>query len=186
MTIKLIGLTGKMGSGKSTAIKFITKWAGRNKRDIKPLKFAQPLYDMQEYIYDRISPVYTRPDDFVKDRKLLQWLGTEWGRDTIRKTLWGDIFAEAFTTWSKNEAVIVVSDDVRFDTEAELIHKLGGKIIQLTRSSGDDVTHGGASGHASEAGINQKFVDFVVDNNGSLEEYEMRLYETLERMKGNK
>lgn len=164
----IITLSGPMGSGKSTAIAEITKQFPNSRL----IKFAGTLYDIQEMIYDRISSVYTRPEDFVKDRKLLQWLGTDWGRDTISQTLWVDIWrAEAESC--EEAGVVVLCDDCRFDNEASIIKDMGGYIIKLNSDRNLDRAQGGEGikAHASESGIDSKYVDIAIDNNGTIEEF---------------
>lgn len=51
----IIGLNGTMGVGKSTAAALIDKVSIN---PVKLVKFAGPLYDMQEYIYRRISKAH--------------------------------------------------------------------------------------------------------------------------------
>ena len=46
--MKLIAFTGKMGSGKSTAIEELRKLVNYQTANVK---FAQPLYDIQEFVY---------------------------------------------------------------------------------------------------------------------------------------
>ncbi len=167
---KLIGLNGTMGCGKSEAFKAIKAYAGN--RETVLVKFAQPLYDMQELIYDRIKSVYSRPDTFIKDRKLLQWLGTDWGRDTISTNLWVDIWK---TEVERNIAkgALVVCDDVRFDNEASVVKAMGGTIVRIisNRTAERIDTNAGIKSHASEAGIAHEFVDIFMENNTSLEDY---------------
>lgn len=161
--VKIIGLTGNMGSGKSTAAAILKKIAG----PAHIIKFAQPLYDMQEYIYARAG---LEP---VKDRRLLQWLGTEWGR-SINKNLWIDIWKEDVTEClERNKDAIVICDDVRFDEEAQIIKDMGGKIIKMISNVEriDKVN----TGHASEKGINRDLVNAVVINDGTLEDLEKNL-----------
>lgn len=175
---RLIAFTGGMGTGKSTAINFITNLGRDNALPVKLVKFAGPLYDMQEMIYGRISPVIKRQEDFKKDRKLLQWLGTDWGRDTISKTLWVDLWKADVEAALSDLTTIVVCDDVRFDNEAETVHALGGKVIKLVANDrrGAEV---GIAGHASEAGVSERLVDAVIHNNGSISEFESAVAETL-------
>ncbi len=172
----LIGFNGGMGCGKSTAIQALKDFVFP--RDVLLVKFAQPLYDMQEFVYRRISSVHTRPDDFKKDRKLLQWLGTDWGRDTISQDLWVSIWqAEVadLRTWHKDP--IIVCDDVRFDNEAEVLKNLGGHVIKIVRQ--DNTAHAiggeGIVGHKSESGISVALTDFTVHNDSTLLEFERRL-----------
>jgi len=172
--MKIIGFSGLMGVGKSTAIASVR---ALHTAPTKQFKFAQPLYDIQEYIYDRIAQVYKPGKDFVKDRTLLQWVGTEWGRGTISESLWIDLWKAEVTRYlTRNPHAVIVCDDVRFDNEAEAIKAMGGKIIQLTGPSRTD-TGAGISGHASENGIDSMFIDATIDNSGPIEDLKRLLEE---------
>lgn len=176
--MKLIALTGKAGSGKSTTIECL--------KDLQhhPLvlnKFAGPLYDMQEMIYARIKPVYQRPASFVKDRTLMQLIATEWARKTISDTMWVDLWKieiENFQKASNNLAIepIFVCDDLRFDNEAETVKSLGGHIIQIVSIKVDERNVAqGILGHSSENGIDLKYIDYIVENNGSIDDLRQSL-----------
>lgn len=168
--MKLIGFTGKMGSGKSTAIQCIKEI---QRHPVYTLKFAQPLYDMQDYIYGRIESVHRKPASFIKDRKLLQFLGTDWGRQLISPTLWTDLWkAQAQQILNNNTGLIVVADDIRFDNEAELVRSMGGHIIQVESSKSVERidTKSGFAGHASESGVSLNNVDYILENNGTIDD----------------
>lgn len=167
----IVGITGKMGSGKSTAIEAL-KTLGR---PVFVHKFAGPLYAIQDFVYRLIAPVYPKPDGFVKDRVLLQWLGSNWGRDTISNTLWVDLWkARAQELTDKDAELILVSDDTRFDNEAETIKALGGIVIRLERT--DSAAHAeggiGIANHVSEAGIRADLIDYTITNDGTREEFQ--------------
>jgi ABC-type dipeptide/oligopeptide/nickel transport system ATPase subunit len=162
----LIGFNGGMGAGKSTAIQLLGKIADREVRNVK---FAQPIYDIQEYAYQRIASVYQRPANFVKDRKLLQWIGTEWGRDSISPDLWLSIWREEVLRLQHlNPDALIVCDDVRFDNEAMALRGLGGKIIRIVADRAQERTMAGIANHASEAGISAHYIDYLVENNGTV------------------
>jgi hypothetical protein len=174
----VIGFSGGMGVGKSTAVETLREsqikpWGVT----VKLIKFAQPLYDMQEFIYDRISGVYTRPETFIKDRKLLQWLGTDWGRESISKSLWMDVW-KADVELALAKGFTVVADDVRFDNEAQAIKDLGGKVILITSTKASERINTGAGiqNHASEAGISKNLIDKHITNDADYQSY----VETLE------
>ena len=170
----IIGLNGKMGVGKTEAVEIIRRI--HKDKEFEVVKFAQPLYDMQEFIYRRIKTVYARPDDFTKDRKLLQWLGTEWGRGTISENIWIDLWREE-VEFTRSNGTHVINDDTRFDNEAETIRALGGKVIQITsnRSADRINTTSGIVDHSSEAGLTPGLVDAIITNNGTLDEFEEQL-----------
>lgn len=173
---QIIAFNGKMGVGKSTAIEFLNKGTAKAVRNIK---FAQPLYDMQKLIYETIDMPVPEP----KDRKLLQWLGTDWGR-SIDENLWVNIFRDKVKALFKDSNSIVTCDDVRFDNEAKTIKLLGGVIVKIvsTKTSGRIDTKAGIPSHASEVGIDSKYVDYTIENNGSLEDFKnslIKLYKEL-------
>lgn len=163
--MKLIAFSGAMGSGKSTAIKMLGQLYDGGTVNVK---FAQPLYDIQEAIYDRISIAYQRPEDFVKDRKLLQWLGTDWGR-SIDERLWVRLWKDAVCDPKNVYAdAIITCDDCRFDNEAKAVKELGGFVVKVIsdKTRIEKVN----TGHASEAGISNEYVDAIIDNSGDLDQ----------------
>lgn len=167
MEPKIIGFAGGMGAGKSTAISLIKQMY---KYSVVNVKFAQPLYDIQEVIYRRISGVYERPAGFVKDRKLLQWLGTDWGRDTISPTLWVDLWRDQVEKVKRLQfPQVIVCDDVRLDNEAEAIKAAGGIVVRITRPNPEAEGGAGIKNHASESGINKSLIDFEIENNDTID-----------------
>lgn len=177
--MKLIAFTGKMGSGKSTAIAELRKLVNYQTANVK---FAQPLYDIQEFIYKRISGVYQRPESFVKDRTLLQWLGTNWGRDTISDSVWVDIWrhqVDLVTTLQTNVEVITC-DDLRFNNEALAVKSAGGIVVQITRKDANPDGGFGIKKHASEEGILDSLIDIKLQNDGNMEELSRKLNRILE------
>lgn len=171
----LIGFNGGMGCGKSTAIQALKDFVFPG--EVHLVKFAQPLYDMQEFIYRRISSVHTRDESFIKDRKLLQWLGTEWGRG-LNEDLWVSIWkAQVLSIQADDPEAVIVCDDVRFDNEGETVKERGGHVIKIVSNRAADRinTQAGIANHKSEAGIDNKFLDFIVENNDTVAAFEERL-----------
>src|SRR5690348_6899955 len=88
---RLIGLTGKAGSGKDTIADRLVVNKGFTK-----LAFAAPMkealnklfgFDPSDW-YDREWKETPLPGIGKSPRQLAQTLGTEWGRDTINPNLW--------------------------------------------------------------------------------------------------
>lgn len=154
----LIGITGRAGSGKSTAADVLLKagWAR--------VKFADPLKNMlraiglsDRHIEGDLKEV---PCDLLQGktpRWAMQSLGTEWGRQCIGEGLWLDL-ARREIALTIAQGVPVVVDDVRFENEAQLIRDLGGTILQITRGNAETPSH------ASEADLAG---DIVYRNNGT-------------------
>lgn len=174
-----------MGVGKSTAIELMRELI--NDRDTVVLvKFAQPLYDIQEEIYHRIQPVYTRPESFIKDRTLLQWLGTDWGRKHISETLWVDLWLakvnqheRVYNDLNGKDTLVIVCDDVRFDNEAETLRGRGGHVVKIVSNQNANRIQLINATHASEAGLAANLVDHTIVNDGTLEQYKDQLRQML-------
>lgn len=172
----VIAFTGPMGSGKSEAIKTLREQVGLHGRPVILVKFAGPLYEMQEFIYDRVRSVYQRPESFIKDRHLLQWLGTEWGRNTIDKDIWVKLWIADIQRYSQeNPEAILVCDDCRFDNEAEVVKSVGGIIVKLSTNRNGERIDTSRATHASENGVSNEFVDYIIENNDTLEHYKNQL-----------
>lgn len=174
----IIAFTGKMGSGKSTAAKQLEKLGYY----VTILKFAAPLYDIQELIYRRIEPIIRRDHTFEKDRKLLQLLGTEWGR-SLDEDLWVKLWkqdVEKLTNRFKDRPNhIIVVDDCRFDNEAQAVTDKGGYIVNiqcdgLAYSTRTILSKSGTE-HSSERGISSRFILATLENNGTVEELKENL-----------
>lgn len=166
MKNRIIALTGSMFSGKSTVQALLKSKLENNGYKVFTIKFAQPLYDMQEFIYDRINEKIPYP----KDRKLLQWLGTEWGR-SINKDLWVNLwYKDAQDVLSIFNNAIVLCDDVRFNNEAEAVKRLNGAIISIEASDAARARRGVLvnSNHTSEKGIDKEYITANIYNEGSL------------------
>ena len=170
--MKIIAFTGLMGSGKSTAVTELRELAQNRGLSTHNLKFAQPLYDIQNFIYERISQAHVPLDHVTKDRRLLQWLGTEWGREQISETLWIDLWSNEVERLSAIGVDIITCDDLRFENEAQAIKELGGILIKLTSSHSEKRidTKSGIAKHASEAGVSNESIDYVIENNGTIDD----------------
>lgn len=152
----LIGLAGPAGVGK-TFVANQFDWDHNFAR----VSFGEPLKRMSESLlrYAGVNAPrnFTRGDyketpldqlGGVSTRKVMQTLGTEWGRDQIDPDFWvmlGIRRAEALL----DEGVSVVIDDVRFDNEAAAIRKAGGMIFGVRGESTREVS----GDHISERGV---------------------------------
>ena len=161
MMTALLGITGKAGSGKSTAAQVLID-AGWVR-----IKFADPLKDMlraigltEDQIEGHLKEV---PCDLLQGRTprwAMQSLGTEWGRGCIGERVWLDIVRRKIAL-AMAAGLSVVVDDVRFENEAQVIRELGGLVLGISRNV--NVT----SGHVSENGTT---VDMTHINNGTVAE----------------
>jgi hypothetical protein len=101
----------------------------------------------------------------------MQTLGTEFGRDLIRKDIWvlraeSEIQKNASNPMHPQGTVI---SDVRFENEADIIRNRNGIIIHVIRDRTDDVEKD-VRLHGSEKGISIHENDLLLNNNGTITE----------------
>jgi len=168
--IKLIGITGAAGSGKSVLSKALQGQFG-----YYPMSFSAGLKKMiytlphlsEEKFADREWKEKVHPFYGKSPREMMQTLGTEWARNLIHPDIWVWVAAQKVEnkfTVTRNICNYIF-DDVRFENEAEWIRNTGGLIVVLRRDETPEVRE-----HSSEAGINTNIMDYVVRNNRSIED----------------
>ena len=191
----LIGISGKMGSGKDTlsivmnyiaddnAPDSIGRWtqdvddfAYKNKKYSEKLKYMvcfligcnrSDLED-REFKEKELGEEW----DGLTPRKLLQLLGTEAGRQIIHPNIWVNaLFADYENNKSEwlsatNSKWIIT--DVRFPNEANIIKEKGGIMIRINRPQYlDNGLVIRKNEHLSETSLDEydKF-DYVIENDG--------------------
>jgi len=78
----------------------------------------------------------------------------------IDKNIWLNVLQHKINSY-KNTKNFIISD-VRFNNEAEFVKNNGGIIIQIIRDTGNiDI-------HPSEKGVDDKYIDYIVNNNSSI------------------
>lgn len=170
----LIGFSGKKGSGKS----YFADYLVNNKLFIK-LSFASPLKEITKILFnlsdedvkDPIKKELINPKFNASPRELMQWLGTDIMREEFNKkfnysgSIWIDNVKDKIKTLLEDNKDVVI-DDVRFQNEVDMIHSLGGIVINL-RNDLDNTLNNSTSNHSSE---NQKLTfnyEFVNDKSYS-------------------
>ena len=170
----LIGFSGKKGSGKS----YFADYLVNNKLFIK-LSFASPLKEITKILFnlsdedvkDPIKKELINPKFNASPRELMQWLGTDIMREEFNKkfnysgSIWIDSVKDKIKTLLEDNKDVVI-DDVRFQNEVDMIHSLGGIVINLHNDL-DDTLNNSTSTHSSE---NQKLTfnyEFVNDKSYS-------------------
>lgn len=149
--MRLIGIAGQARAGKDTLASYMLDNIGDT---WTRSSFADPMRAM-------LSAIDVDCSDDAKDlpanqygvstRRMMQTLGTEWGRDGIGSNFWVDVFERS------NAGKYVIVPDVHFENEAALVRE-HGVLIHL-------VGRGGIEGnHVSENAIEFKPGDIVIDN----------------------
>jgi hypothetical protein len=110
----IIGISGKMGTGKSTVTNILVEALGKHRSE--RISLAKPIYNAQDALYK----MYGLEMEGEKDRDLLIAIGL-WGRNK-NPDFWLDQLAKYAIETDKE---VLICDDVRFENEANFIDKVG-------------------------------------------------------------
>ena len=171
--MKLIGLTGPARSGKDTTARIIYNTVFGKDYDpvcnhIIYLSFAAPIKAAIEVMCgcgyvegpEKETVIETLG---VSPRRLMQTLGTEWGRDCIGENFWVNLMEHNIKAIADDYDLGIITD-ARFENEAEFIRE-HGELWHVSRDTGQKV-----EAHSSENGIAFKDGDKRINNNGSIED----------------
>ena len=174
----LVGITGRKGSGKDAFAKHLID------QDFCNLKMAGVLKNMLRVLYtmagEKDEIIERKIEGDLKEqpceilggatpRWAMQSLGTEWAKmiDPTH-TLWSRIFENGVRPLLENGENVVCTD-IRFQHEVEVVRRLGGKLVRVSRpevSCNDP--------HPSELEMESLEVDETIFNVGTLKDLEKR------------
>ena len=136
--MKIIGLSGKMKSGKTTVAEYLERELDC---DVLVYGFADSV---RVLMYEFFGEVGRTMDDYksqsVKEekhvsgktnRQMLQEIGRK------MREIWPDVWIHNWREWVKGYECTVIVPDVRFPNEVKAIQDLGGIVIRLTRDPVD-------------------------------------------------
>jgi hypothetical protein len=159
--MNIIGVTGPARSGKDTVANFIVAMRGGYR-----YAFADPIRGMLVPLgIDMTDPYWQAhkeeeiPALGVSPRRLMQTIGTEWGRELINPRIW---IILANSVLLRHGPGMVISD-VRFEDEAQWVRSLGGTIVHVIRPDKQAVEE-----HKSEQGVTINDQDILIANSGSI------------------
>ena len=173
--MKIIGITGKAGAGKSTfreylkeALEFLGHggfapvWCCSFSDPIK--KAVRQMFSLEHAdLHDRVkkeAKLLSFPELNTSPRSLMQTLGTEWGRGIVGTDVWLLLMKKEAESLRKSGAGFLLIDDVRFDNEARWVVEQEGVVIEVER---DGIAI--ADAHVSEKGLTS-MPSYIVDNIG--------------------
>ena len=162
--MKLVGLTGRAGAGKSFVAREIMAIEQRSRL----VSFAGQLRKEIEGVFGvgHIKRLWDKPTS-PEIRALLQWYGTDYRRAEDPDYWVKRAMSEARPLQFDN--YLVVFDDVRFPNEAKAIQETGGIVIRVDTPADTRLQRvGKVPEHASETAMDDQYVDCVVSGIGSL------------------
>ena len=183
----IISISGKIGSGKDTIADIIMQYTPYHRWQVK--KFAGKLKDIAE-ILTGVPKINFEDQEFKQQdmgpewgmtyRDLLQKLGTEAMRSGLHKNVWVNaLFADYQFNIEEDEQIRYwIITDSRFPNELAAVKKHNGIAIKVIRDSGNTI----GITHTSETALdNYTEWDYVIDNNGTLEELKTQVLSILEK-----
>lgn len=176
----IIGINSYATGGKDTVAKIIQELQPEKSWEVK--KFAGKLkliaslltgidvslFEDQEF-KEKLMPLEwveqwmegtTKYYKLMKVRDFLQRLGTESVRDILHNDAWVNALMVDYNldyNW--------IVTDTRFHNEAQAIRKSGGIVVRINRDGVKPINN-----HPSEVALDDFDFDFVIENNGSLED----------------
>ena len=171
---RLIGLAGRAGVGKSTVARLLCEQHAFVEVALAaPIKRAlSALLDLPAATFDDPATKET-PIPWLRNtspRRLMQTLGTGWGRQMIADDLWRILAERHITTLTAQAERLhisgIVVSDLRYPDEADWLRTLGGTVWHIVRTAPP------VGAHCSEAGVRAQPGDRTLDNTGDLDQLE--------------
>jgi len=166
----IIGVAGKMGSGKDEAFKQMLAYG----LDVTQCSFAMRLKQMVNRAWSIPTADAIAKPKYVRD--LYQKVGTELFRLQVDQNFWVDqLHKDILSTHperidSKKSHIVIT--DVRFGNEAEYVRSHKGFVVKIIRPEGNDVAAAATeaqAAHASEVELDSIVPNFEVINDGTKE-----------------
>jgi hypothetical protein len=162
----VIGLCGKAGSGKDTVSQLIDSSLRSYNISCITIHFAKALKDIAKSVFGWDG------QKNEKGRRLLQVIGTDCAR-AYNENFWIEKWENNISNCSED---VVLVPDVRFINESQAIHRRNGVILKVVGRSFD---LGVNSTHPSEIGLPENEVDYILNNDSSMDILQERVYQMI-------
>jgi thymidylate kinase len=194
----VIGVSGTKRSGKNTFADYIKEHLEEQGKSVKIGSWAELLkksaYEslgfaktLEVSIYELWADAFKQGHKIqivnslgetihsISGREFLQRYGTEGHREVFGDNFWINQF------WEANEfngVDVLIITDCRYDNEAENVLGRDGVIVKIDNPNTDSEE----DTHASEQGINEKFIEYRISNNSSLEDFKEKSIKVIEEI----
>lgn len=193
--MKIIGLTGKAGSGKDTVAQLALEWCKEKGIRAERAAFGDPLKvsaaralgcvtETTEQCLDFCNrlkqpgatvtvafpagPGYAAETELqITGREYLQFYGTEAHRDVFDREFWVNVTMEPLDERFRELRTpdVIFITDCRFPNEAAAVNERSGEVWEVVRPGIAEV-----AAHSSEAGLPDGIIEFQINNDGTLED----------------
>jgi dephospho-CoA kinase len=169
----IIGITGKKFNGKDTVSDYIV-----SKYNFTKIAYAEPLKEVCRNLFNfNDEQLYgDKKEDLdsfwnITPRQAFQFIGTDMIRNNMDKMIkgvnnnfWVKCLEKRIINLNSRGIKNIIVSDIRFNNEADLIKRLNGKLIKVSRNIVNN------DSHISELEIDNIEEDILIENKGSLEE----------------
>lgn len=157
--MKIIGISGKKKSGKSTIAELINLYYP----NVKILNFADAVKEQVAHaIGCDIEYINSHKDNF---RLILQGWGTDYRRKMFGEDYWVKIWMQGVDTIARQHpSCLLVCADVRFENEVSAVEQMSGVVWRVMRSSEP------YDSHISECALDMSPFKKVIMNDGTKED----------------
>lgn len=168
----LIAVAGLARTGKDTVANHLIETHGFTKYAFAdPVRtavcaiFGVPMSVFEPWTKEKVIPRWG-----LSPRQMMQKVATDCCRDVIDPQLWvkraedwwQDINSDKWNLFGNCNGVVI--SDLRHENEADFVRANGGRVWHLDRPDAEAVND-----HISEAGIQRKKSDLIINNDTSLE-----------------
>ena len=155
--------------GKNTAVQIL-----KERYNLLNIKFAEPLYKLQSYLYEFIGTKMTGE----QDGELLQYLGHKIRKENDRFLL--NEFLSKFKSIDGQD-IIITNDDCR-PPDWQFLRSLGFIFIKINGFKRNRVDHTKSNPLSHLEWQNQMKYDYEVDNLSTMEVYKENLFSLMKKI----
>lgn len=173
MQVKILGFTGKKKHGKTTASSHATQVLKEKGYEVMHVRFKDAIIDTMNSKLDKtlglLGDHYTMSREQLFDEKppmmrvLMQEVGTEIYR-AVNPDYWVlEWYRKMFAVAQEAKDIgklVILTDDVRFMNEYQLLKAKGGTLLRINRTGYDD---GVGNNHATETEMDTFSPDYIIE-----------------------